>query len=669
MASDDGIDPILRFVTRSDWSLCNRSDFVLHALLLEVSNFWKKSSCDGFLEATAGGGFDGARSDEKCGGATRPLADGLEPLCWRTWDWVKNVLRELEIDKRPPGSVDTHSEEAKLFLVTRLISDQLLESACLKFKARLVGSHKDAIPPDAEDKHRFKKILEILHVIVAHTAEDYLAVRYDLPLVSAAAGDLLEAGRWESELRETSGPGLMNMAFLDAIDGAREFANHAISASAKNHHLAPMLLGEKAAPKKHSRADVPRAGTAAEAAWYVKRFDAFWRMAIAPDGRSPLEFLREVAPSLRRVRPVHRGRGIILPANHATPMLAAICTVDLTSRKEVLAVLVAQARALFDRAPWLQFAERPIFVHLPGRDEPIIAQFSGVLGDLKGAFIYAETDSFELANNLSANASNEIGSSLYSWLAESIWLIIDDPGALPTFVSHELKSLNTDEHRSLLPIPTSKQRGYTNWRVTDQELLIALVALFGLIKVCQTKFSRNVSRYSVRLSEEDTFAVGVAARLAELRGTIDRSAIASDLGKYTDRLTRAFSVSFTGNNFEVAIIGGVGIVQKSAVTRPALGIMCLVVDCESGIVHHAELKTGDTFIPRLVAQALEKAISKTGLRPREVHVFTSPFDHQIVEHLSNVAPIKIVEAAPQAERAALEFLQRGELFGASAELH
>jgi len=329
--------------------------------------------------------------------------------------------------------------------------------------------------------------------------------------------------------------------------------------------------------------------------------------------------------------------------------------------------VVSEARSLFDREPWIIFNEAPVVVQLPEDEGSIVAQFSGSLGDLKGAFMYGSMEGFEFSQELAHSSTmDQIDSSLYSWFADSLWLIVQDPMQVHPSIRHELKPLATDDHRSTLPMPTMKRRGYLEWRASDAELVECVIGLYGLLAMATREpaalpDSRSPGIFRIKLTPDSEVTKKLLAARTRCRSSIDSTRDPPSLGKYSDKLARAWSsISPTDEVWQLGFVGRLGVVQEKPTSRPAIGFACLAVEAGTGNVLHFELTPGDTFVPRLAAKCLVKAMNESGRRPARCVVRSSPFDEELIQWLGSLIQLEISTEVPAFDEAALSLLNHRE---------
>jgi hypothetical protein len=546
-------------------------------------------------------------------------------------------LFERELHSISPQSVAPGEPLYPHFLIAKGCSDVLMQQ----------GHYAECLP--------------ILMAVLDATEDDLLAVRYDLPLVLAALGRLPEAREFEEKFRETSGPGLFNLALLDALSGSFEFTEHAVAASAKNVHIAPMLLKKKSRPIERGISKARKSGSIKEAAWYVSRAEPMWALPSPRPGLSALDLLGGAFLKLRSKAPSGGKQGLIKAAE-LEGFMKRVLSVNFASRTEVLKFVVTEARGLFDREPWLMFNEAPVVVQFPEDNGSIVAAFSGSLGDLKGAFIYGSMESFDLTQELANSSPKDlVGSSLYSWFAESLWLTVQNLTELDPFIRQELKPLATDTHKSSLPVPTMKRRGYLEWRISDAELVQSIIGLYGLFAMASRPASGSAGILRFKLSPGSEVTKKLLEAYSQSRAREEDSKDAPSLGKYQEKLVRAWnSLSPSEEIWELGFVGRLGVVQEKPTSRPAIGICCLAAETSSGFVLNVEATPGDTFLPRLAAKCLVKAMNRDGKRPAKCRLRTSPADEEILKSLGSIIQIEVAPKAPAFEEAALALLARGE---------
>lgn len=569
-----------------------------------------------------------------------------------------------------------------------LVGAQQSSSLSTVVKELLDGAHSllgaDAIQTDASSKfvyclilHRaanslannsqYTEAASLLKNLLALDANDPLCARYDLPLLLGATGAIKEARAFEERYRETSAVGLYNLAFLDALEGSPEFVAHAVAASLKNTYIAPLLLGERKLPRKRSRQmyEEPLApGTFAEAAWYVRRNRALWEGTHSgrTGSRTPLDQLKSIAHQLQR-KNVRKKSGGVLNYDAAENIRSELLTVNFASRRDTLGLLVRIARLLFDRQPWVVCNETPVFIALAGRDEPVIAQFSGALGNLKGAFVYTDRASFDFANGAAETADESpleypIGGGLAAWASESLWITLEDIRALDPFVARELKEFQAPSYGSVVPAPLMKRRGFMLWRATEEELAIGLLALFGLSRMALKPPRQGMVR-EICLTSEDAVGKLFIDQFEVLKQQREISKVPKDLGKYAERLSRDFrDRSRLGASWEIGFVSAASVAQPNAFSRPAGVLACLVVDSQSGRVINATLESGDVFVPRLAAKALTKAVSEAKYAPKSLKFQTSPFDQEIDAQLGALCPVEFTSLCPNFRLAAMSIAKR-----------
>jgi ferredoxin-thioredoxin reductase catalytic subunit len=173
--------------------------------------------------------------------------------------------------------------------------------------------------------------------------------------------------------------------------------------------------------------------------------------------------------------------------------------------------------------------------------------------------------------------------------------------------------------------------------------------------------SGSAGIFRLKLSPDSEVTKKLLEALSQSRARTEDAKDAPSLGKYQEKLVRAWnSLSPSEEVWELGFVGRLGVVQEKPTSRPAIGICCLAAETSSGFVLGAEVVPGDTFLPRLAAKCLVKAMNQYGKRPAKCRLRTSPADQEILSWLGPIIDIEAAPKAPAFEEAALALLARGE---------
>ncbi len=508
-------------------------------------------------------------------------------------------------------------------------------------------------------------LLEEVHRLAAH---DFLGARYLLPGLFLASKRIDDARQLIERYADTSGLGLFNLALVDAASADPEFEIHAIAASAQNPHVVKYLLGVKQLPAKIAADFSFKPGSVPEAAWYAFWIGRFWKEI--PEA---LLRLRAVSPRLHSKTSGRGGaRADLLPPQEIEAFAQKILATDLSSRPKILALLVAQARFLFDRSPWLRYQEQPVYIPLD-EERTVVAQHSGGLGELFGANIFLSEAAFDLINEVADmsisrdTASQEIAGSAYGWMSEALWLHVEDLHSLPPQLRREVEKLHVDEHRAKLPVPQMKRRGYAPWLASDEELLFGVVGLYGLTVQATTTPRRDDSVIVAKLASYSKLQKHLCEAIGRVRpsfGAVTASTESDELKGALRKLESAMSnAARSDQEWELGFVGSIGCIQARPTDRPEIACAALVVDKKSGFVIATKVISGNGSPARLALKALREAVKATFRLPKEVHVLRSVMSLDLPQKIK-LLPLTLVEEAPALVEAAVSLrsaMQRDEV--------
>ena len=523
-----------------------------------------------------------------------PLAEGLR------------ALAKLHNVTFPAHSVDTDSPGLGHFLALHHIAQGLHER-----------SHH------AEALKLFREIFEA-------TKDDLFATRHCILPLLVQQGANREALDLSSRYASGEPIMLFHRALALSPTPLNEFESVALAANAKNSRIVPLLLGQKSLPKEiPPRHDLPP-GSVKEAVWYAHHFRAIWE-------QTPNALVRLRTATTRMPGPSRaRGRSTLITPKEREAFVSNLTNCNLNSRPQLLAFLHEHCSLLFDRQPWVSLGEQPVFVRIDEHDDnrSIAAHFSGQLGQLRGANIYSSLAAYdEIADPTPFGDPTTLQpftlqtlSAQHGILSQALWLSLEDPRTIDPQITQELRHFKRAEHQTTIPVPAMKRPGFHVWRASDDELVLGIFGLLGLMYLASERRLERDAVLTVILERFPELFSAFQKRLPNHFGhsplpDLARPEAISALRKLNEAIPHATKSTET---WELGVAMLPHFIQARPIDRPALAGTALCASRDSGLVLGADVFSGDMSPARAAFRALRKAVVASGLRPEKLVLFDSP---------------------------------------------